>query len=73
MDKYLTTRDVAEILKISYDKALELMHSYELGAVKIGRQYRVTEAKLNEYLHPESIAQAPRKKLKKRANYFYER
>ena len=73
MDKYLTTREVAEILKVSYDKALELMHSYELGAVKIGRQYRVTEKKLHEYLHPESITQTPRKQLKKKANYFYER
>ena len=52
MDTYLTTKDVAKLLKISYEKALQLMHCEKLGACKIGRAYRVTERKLNAFLSP---------------------
>lgn len=51
-DRYLTVTEVAEMLRISYDKALELMKYSGVESVKIGRQYRVLESKLNAFLYP---------------------
>lgn len=51
-DKYLTVKEVAEMLKISYETALNFIkHNTEY--VNIGRQYRVSESKLNSVLYPE--------------------
>ena len=52
LDKYLTVTEVAEMLRISYDKALDLMKYSGVESVKIGRQYRVLESKLNAFLYP---------------------
>lgn len=50
-DKYLTVTEVAEMLKISYDTALNFIkHNTEY--VNVGRQYRVSERKLNDVLYP---------------------
>ena len=50
MTKYLTPHDVAEMLQISYEKALRLMKYTSLETVKIGRQYRVSEKALAAFL-----------------------
>ena len=47
-EEYLTVYDVARILKVSYDKALELIKYSGMEYVKIGRQYRVSPQKLND-------------------------
>ena len=50
-DKYLTVKDVAEMLQISYENALHyIKHNVEY--VTIGKQYRVSEKKLNAALYP---------------------
>lgn len=49
---YLTITEIAEMLKISYDKALEFVKRSGIEYVKIGRQYRVLESKLNDKLYP---------------------
>ena len=51
-DRYLTVNEVAKMLNISYDTALHYV-KYSLESVKIGRQYRVRESKLNAVLYPE--------------------
>ena len=51
-DRYLTPAEVADMLRISYDKALELMKYSDMECVKIGRQYRVQESKLYAFLYP---------------------
>ena len=51
-DRYLTPAEVADMLRISYDKALELMKYSDMGTVKVGRQYRVLESKFNAFLYP---------------------
>ena len=67
-DKYLTVTEIAEMLKVSYDTALHYV-KYSLDSVKIGRQYRVLESKLNEALYPpKSVKQ----KLSKRPVYTIE-
>ena len=64
-EKYLTVSDVAEMLKISYDTALHFI-KYNVEFVLVGRQYRVSESKLNEVLYPEKSV---KKKLRTRPIY----
>lgn len=56
---YLTVGEVAEMLKISYDKALEYIKESGVEYIKIGRQYRVLESKLNEVLYPPKQEKKP--------------
>ena len=65
-DRYLTVAEVAEMLRISYDKALELMKYSGMESVKVGRQYRVLESKLNAYLYPPKTV---KQKLRTRPVY----
>lgn len=51
-DTYLTVQEVAEMLKISYDKALDFIKYSGVEYVQIGRQYRVLESKLHAFLYP---------------------
>ena len=50
MTKYYTPREVAEMLKISYEKALAFIKYSGIKYVKIGNQYRVSETSLNVFL-----------------------
>ena len=49
----LTTKEVAAILKISYDSALEFIKHSGIDYIKVGRQYRVNEEKLTAYLQQQ--------------------
>lgn len=50
----LTPQEIADILKISYDKALDFIKYSGVEYIKIGRQYRVDEAKLKVFLQKNS-------------------
>ena len=50
-DQYLTVAEVAKMLKVSYDTALNFV-KHNLEHVVVGRQYRVQESKLNLALYP---------------------
>ena len=52
-DTYLTVREIAELLKISYDSALEVVKYSGIEYVQIGRQYRVLESTLYQFLNPK--------------------
>ena len=54
-DNYLTVTDISTKLKVSYDTALEFVKHSGVESVKIGRQYRVLESKLNEFLYPTKV------------------
>ena len=58
-DKYMTVNEIAEMLKISYDKALEFVKYSGVEYVQIGRQYRVLESKLNAFLYPQKTVRQP--------------
>ena len=58
-DKYMTVSEIAEMLKISYDKALEFVKYSGVEYVQIGRQYRVLESKLNAFLYPQKTVRQP--------------
>ena len=49
--KMLTPTEVAKILKVSYDTALNFIKYSGVAYTKIGRQYRVSEDKLNAFLN----------------------
>ena len=66
MDIYLTVHEIADMLKISYDKALDFIKTSGIEYVKVGRQYRVLESKLNAYLYPQKPV---KQKLSKRPIY----
>lgn len=51
-DTYLTVKEIAELLKISYDSALDVVKYSGVEYVQIGRQYRVLESKLHAFLNP---------------------
>ena len=65
-DTYLTVQEVAEILKISYDKALDFIKYSGVEYIQIGRQYRVLESKLHAFLNPP---QAVRQTIRSRPVY----
>lgn len=46
----LTPQEIADILKISYEKALDFIKYSGVEYIRIGRQYRVYESKLNAFL-----------------------
>ena len=48
--KMLTPYDVAEALQVSYDTVLSLIKKGDLPYIKIGRQYRVTEEAMKDFI-----------------------
>jgi excisionase family DNA binding protein len=58
-DTYMTVGEIAEMLKISYDKALDFVKYSGVEYVLIGRQYRVLDSKLNAFLYPPKKVKQP--------------
>ena len=50
MPTLLSAKEVADILKIGYVKALELMRYGKIPSVKLGNTYRTSEEALAEWL-----------------------
>jgi excisionase family DNA binding protein len=57
---YFTVEEISQMLKISYDKALDFVKNSGVEYAKIGRQYRVSAKKLDAFLSPQA---KPLKKL----------
>ena len=65
-DTYLTVEDIAAKFKVSYDTALGFVKYSGVESVKLGRQYRVLESKLNAILYPKKTE---KKQLRRRPIY----
>ena len=50
MTNLLTPHEIADFLKISYDSALAFIKYSGIDYIKVGRQYRVSQEKLNGFL-----------------------
>jgi len=50
MTQLLTPKEVSKQLKINYNRVLELIHLGDLNAYKIGRDFRITEGDLFDFL-----------------------
>ena len=55
MPEILTPREVAEIMKVSYESALVFIRFSGIDYVKVGRQYRVSRQKLEAFLNKKGI------------------
>lgn len=53
--KMLTPAEVAERLSVSYDTALQLIKYSGLPYAKIGRQYRVSEAVIDDIVNQTDV------------------
>jgi excisionase family DNA binding protein len=51
MTKLYTVDEVAAILKVHRNTVIMLINTGELKAAKIGRQYRIKETDLNDYIN----------------------
>lgn len=51
MPEMLTPREVAAILKISYESALAFIKYSGIDYIKVGNQYRVSAEKLKAFLN----------------------
>ena len=62
MEKMYTAQEVADYLKIKKTTVYELIKRGELSSVKIGKQFRISQAQLDQYTNaiPSSFgASAP--------------
>jgi excisionase family DNA binding protein len=50
MDKFYTVQEIAEMLKVHWQTILNYIKTKKLKAVKIGKEYRIREADLSEFL-----------------------
>ena len=50
MTQFLTPHEIAQMLQISYEKALAFIKFSGIKYVKIGNQYRVSESALTTFL-----------------------
>ena len=48
--RFLTVAEVASLMRVSKMTVYRLVHSGELGAVRVGRSFRVPEKAVHEYL-----------------------
>ncbi len=48
--RFLTVAEVAAVMRVSKMTVYRLVHSGELGAVRVGRSFRVPEQVVNDYL-----------------------
>ncbi len=53
-EKFYTVEDVARILQISVSTVRKLINDGDLRSIRIGKQIRVPESALNEYIERQS-------------------
>ena len=53
MPRMLSSREIAEILGVSYETALAFIKYSEIDFIKVGRSYRVAEEKLEAFLRQD--------------------
>jgi len=51
VEPVFTVKECAEKLKVTERTILELIRKKKLRAVKVGREYRITESAINEFLN----------------------
>lgn len=52
--RFYTIEEVAKILRVSEAKVRQLIQSGELRATTVGRQYRISEEALQEYIDKQT-------------------
>ena len=52
---FYTTEEVAEILKLHVKTVRELITGHKLGAIKIGKEYRISEEQLQKFIEDATV------------------
>jgi putative molybdopterin biosynthesis protein len=52
--KFYTIEEIADILRVNPAKVRQLLKSGDLKSTRIGKQYRISEEQLQEYLRRHS-------------------
>ena len=50
MKNFLTPKEVSKLLKINYNRVLDFIHLGKLSAYKLGKDYRISEGDLFDFL-----------------------
>ncbi len=61
-DRYLTARDVAELLQLNVETIYQLINTDQLPAVRIGRRWRLNASELHQWLKTHCLV-AERRQL----------
>lgn len=56
-EKLLSVEDVARILQVSVSKVRQLVNDGEIRSIRVGRQIRITQADLDDYIERQSSNQ----------------
>lgn len=59
MDRYLTTDEVAERLRVSRMMVIQLIDREDLPATRVGRLWRIKERDLLEYINRNTTGKRP--------------
>jgi excisionase family DNA binding protein len=55
-DRLLTVREVADAMRISKMTVYRLVKGGQLAAIRVGRNYRIRQAALTQYLAERSVS-----------------
>lgn len=58
MSKLMSREEVCEYLQISMDTLERILKRGEMQASRVGRQIRITEEAIREYLHKHTMGEA---------------
>lgn len=53
--RFLTVAEVATVMRVSKMTVYRLVHAGELGAVRVGRSFRVPEQAMHDYLRGADV------------------
>jgi len=54
-DRLLTVGEVADIMRVSNMTVYRLIKSGQLGAIRVGKNYRIRESEVDRYLSERSV------------------
>lgn len=53
--KFYTRKEVAEILRVSDTTVFRILYEGQLGAMKVGRQWRISQNELDSYIKRHTV------------------
>jgi len=54
-DRLLTVGEVADIMRVSNMTVYRLIKSGQIGAIRVGKNYRIRESEVDRYLSERSV------------------
>lgn len=54
-DRLLTVGEVADVMRVSNMTVYRLIKSGQIGAIRVGKNYRIRESEVDRYLQERSV------------------